>query len=85
MPKPHDPVLTHSRREALVALALWLAALIYTVGYCTLYGYLGNEGELHFLFGIPTWVMWGIVAPWTVMLVASAWFAFSFMTDDSLE
>ena len=85
MTKPQDPVLVHSRREALVALALWLAALIYTVGYCSLYGYGDADEPVQLVLGIPAWVMWGVIAPWTVMLAASAWFAFGFMTDDSLE
>jgi hypothetical protein len=80
-----DPVLQHSRREAIVALALWLVALIYTVGFCAIYGYGGTDAPLTFVLGVPSWVMWGILAPWTVMIVASAWFAFAFMTDDSLE
>ncbi len=85
MPKPPDPVLQHSRREAIVAIAIWLSAMVYTVGYCTLFGYNLEAHEIHFVFGLPSWVVWGVLLPWTVCLVASGWFAFGFMTDDSLE
>jgi len=85
MPSPPDPILTHSCREALVALSIWLAALIYTVGYSVLFGYGGAERELHFVFGLPSWVVWGIVLPWTLCVAAAGWFAFGFMTDDTLE
>lgn len=79
-----DPILKHGRREAAVAIALWLAAMIYTVGYCTLFGY-DTQAATVYVLGIPSWVAWGILAPWTISLAASAWFAFVFMTDDSLE
>jgi hypothetical protein len=34
-----DPVLRSARREALAAFGVWLAACVYTVGYCYRYGY----------------------------------------------
>jgi hypothetical protein len=84
MPNERGPILKHSRREAAVAVALWLAAMTYTVGFCTLFGY-DSGAELDFVLGVPTWVAWGILAPWSISLAASGWFAFVFMTDDSLE
>jgi hypothetical protein len=85
MPNSPDPVLKHSRREAIVALTIWLCAMLYTVSYCSLFGYNLDQHEIQFVLGIPSWALWGIVLPWTLCLVASAWFAFGFMTDDSLE
>ncbi|MEX2287605.1 MAG: DUF997 family protein [Planctomycetaceae bacterium] len=80
-----DPVVKTSRREAAVALLLWLAAMTYTVGYCTWYGYGGKAAELKFVLGFPDWVFWGIMVPWTFFTIVSWFYAFVFMSDASLE
>jgi hypothetical protein len=79
-----DPVLRSARREASVVLAVWLAALVYTVGYCYVFGYGRDPDSLRFVLGFPDWVFWGILAPWTACTAISGWFAFVFMTDDDL-
>jgi len=83
-PPCDDPVLRSARREALVVLAVWLAALVYTVGYCYAFGYGRDPETLAFVFGVPDWVFWGIIAPWAACVVFSCWFAFVFMTDADL-
>lgn len=70
-----DPVVRSARREALAALALWILAMSYTVGYCYLYGYRLPPAEIPLIAGVPDWVLWGIVAPWTVCTLAAAAFA----------
>jgi hypothetical protein len=76
--------LRSSRREAWVVLAIWIAAMTYTVGYCTQNAYGRTWDEITFVLGFPDWVFWGILVPWSACLVASVWFAFGFMTDESL-
>lgn len=89
MPKPvEDPIVRSSRREALATLALWLAALGWSVGYCYRHGYnrpldASLEG-MQFYYGWPDWVFFGIVLPWGVCVVVSALFAFVFMKDAPL-
>jgi hypothetical protein len=79
-----DPVLRSGRREALVALVIWLTAMAYTVTYGQLYGYGRTVEDLTFVFGFPDWIFWGVVVPWATCLVVSWWFAYVFMTDESL-
>lgn len=87
---PLDPVLRSARREAALALLLWLAAAVYTIGYCYTYGYIDihnpppNE-SLALIWGIPSWVFWGILCPWGVCFLVSTWFAFVFIQDAPLE
>lgn len=83
--KPNeDPLLRSARREALVVFCVWLSAMLYTVGYCWLFGY-GRAGQMPRLwFGVPGWVLWGIVLPWTLCTVISWWFGLWFMADDEL-
>lgn len=80
-----DPLLVSARREALVCTAIWLAAGIYTITYCTLYGYHRTLESLTFVLGFPDWIFWGIVAPWGVCTVVSGIFCMFFMTDEPLE
>ena len=79
-----DPVFLHSRREALVIFAVWLAALAWAVPFCYLTGY-GAGGEPATMLGIPSWAFWGIAVPWILANVFTVWFCFRFMEDDPFE
>ena len=84
-----DPVLKNARREALIISAAWLASTTYCCTYCYLFGYsrsdhpLGRE-DLHLIFGMPSWYLWGVIAPWVVCGLFTFWFAGFFMVDDDL-
>src|SRR4051794_16822223 len=79
-----DPVLVSSRREALIVLAIWLAAMTYTVGFCAIHGYGRKADDLRYVYGFPDWVWWGVVVPWCVCLVVSWIFAGVYMRDEDL-
>lgn len=81
----YDPTFVHARREAIVILATWLCALLWTVPYCYLHGYLPKDPSDHaMVWGIPSWVFWGVVLPWLVADVITAWFCFRYMAEDDL-
>ena len=79
-----DPVVRSARREAALALAIWLVAMIYTITYCYLHGYGRTAESLTFVLWFPDWVFWGIVVPWGTCVVISVVFAFGFMGDEPL-
>ncbi len=81
---PEDPVVTAARREASLALGMWLAAMLYTVTYCYLHGYGRDVESLSFVLWFPDWVFWGIVVPWGLCILASIVFAWRVMGDESL-
>ena len=87
--RPVDPVLKNARREALVIFAAWLACVVYCCGYCYAFGYdreghhLGAE-DVHPILGMPSWVFWGVMAPWAVCGMFTFWFAGFVMADDDL-
>ncbi|HEX2518613.1 MAG TPA: DUF997 family protein [Castellaniella sp.] len=83
-PPQDDPVLVSARREALVVLAIWVAALAYTVTYCYTHGYHRSLESLTFVMGIPDWVFWGILVPWMACLLASWAFSYLLMSDADL-
>ena len=76
-----DPVVTSSRREAVIAIVLWAVALAYTVGYCRLFGYYREPEDVRFILGIPDWIVWGVFAPWLAWTVISSLFAKYVMQD----
>ena len=85
-PPPYDPAFLHARREAWVIFFIWLAALLWSVPYCYRYGYVESFDGAAFstTFGIPSWLFWGIGAPWLAANVATTLFCFGFMQDDDL-
>ena len=84
-PLNEDPLLRSSRREAVIALSVFLAALTYTIVYCTYFGYHRAEGELELVWGIPSWVMWGVFLPWGLCTLFNCWFSAVVMQDHKLE
>lgn len=77
-------VFESSRREALFTAVLWIACCVYTVGYAALFAYRrGEPPEL--LFGIPSWVVWGVLAPWGVSTAITCWYALCGIRDEDLE
>jgi hypothetical protein len=89
VPRDTDPVLKNARREAIIIGAAWLLATSYCCAYCYAFGYiregrpLGPE-DVHPILGMPSWVFWGIMAPWAACAAFTAWFAGFFMADDDL-
>lgn len=84
-----DPVITHSLREALIIGLVWLASTVYSCTYTYLYGYIRpgralTAADIQPIFGVPSWVFWGILAPWAVCALFTFWFAGFYMIDDDL-
>lgn len=85
MPGPStDILLRHARREALFAFGAWLAAMTYTVGYCYLFGYGRDPHDVRLTYGVPDWVLYGVVAPWTACTAFAWWYTFGLVSDDDL-
>jgi hypothetical protein len=83
-PVREDAVVRAARREAALALALWAAAMVYSVTYCYRYGYGRTIESLTFVLWFPDWVFWGIVAPWIACALVSVVFAYRVMGDEPL-
>lgn len=79
-----DPVVRTARREACVGFAVWLTAMCYSLAWCYFYGYQRDPATLRLIWGVPDWVLWGIVAPWTVCTLVSAILAFGLIADVDL-
>lgn len=81
-----DPVVVHARREACVILVAFVAFLMWSVSWCYLAGYHEPaDGPPTQVFGIPSWVFWGVLVPWIAADVFGLWFCFFYMADDPLD
>ena len=80
----YDPTFLHARREGLIIFAVWVMALLWAVPYCYFNGYEIDPAALQMIWGVPSWVFWGIAAPWILANVFTFWFCFSYMSDDDL-
>jgi hypothetical protein len=82
---PPESLLKSARRELVVSATVWLIALVWSVGYCAKYGYhFKTVDELTFVFGIPSWIFYGVFLPWGLCTAFSGAFAFGFMQDAEL-
>lgn len=81
-----DPVFRHSRREALAIFLVWLAAALWSLPYCYLNGYgeAIDPQNLETIMGIPSWVFYGVVAPWLVADVLTIILCFGYIKNDDL-
>ena len=77
-------LLRHVRREGLLIMAVWAAALVWNVGSGYYLGYHRPANAMGLILGIPDWVFWSVVLPWGICLAFSVWFCFRYMADDDL-
>ena len=80
-----DPLVIHARRETLVILAAFVVCMLWSLGWCYSFGYLGpDHGPVSKVLGMPGWAFWGVLAPWLAADLFAVWFCFFFMVDDPL-
>jgi hypothetical protein len=82
--RPEDPVLTSSRREAVLVLAIWVVACAYSIGVCYRFGYDRDASTLTYVLGFPDWIFWGVVLPWTTCTLLSLLLSNFVIRDDDL-
>jgi hypothetical protein len=83
-PGKEQQLLRHARREGLLIMFVWAAALVWSVGSGYLLGYRRNAADLSLILGLPDWVFWAVVLPWGLALLFTVWFCFAYMADDDL-
>ena len=79
-----DPVLRSARREALLVLAIWLVACLWSIGICYWLGYDRDVATLTYVVGFPDWIFWGFIVPWTVCTGLCFVVPYYVITDEDL-
>lgn len=81
----YDPEFLRARAEMWTVLWLFLASLIWTISWSYLFGYrtlTADEAQnVSLVWGMPTWVFWGIFTPWLAIDVMAIWFCFVYLQD----
>lgn len=68
------------RREAIIAGILWVVFATWTITACYIIGY--KAQSVTFIFGIPNWIVWGVLLPWVCATIANSVFALLILADD---
>lgn len=77
---------------------VWFICMLWVVGYCYLRGYVhpgdswlvqsglaaGPDEVFATLWGIPRWIVFGILIPWLLASAFTIWFGMYGMPDDEL-
>ena len=82
-PGKEQRLLRHARREGLIIMAVWAAAMLWSC-LGSYHSYHQPANQISLILGMPAWVFWFVVLPWGVCLIFSTWFCFFFMADDDL-
>lgn len=97
-PGPAARLYRHACQEALTVALIWVVCLLWVVGYCYLWGYAhpadswlvrwglaaGPDHAFVTWWGIPRWVVVGILLPWLLASLVTILFAVYGMPDDEL-
>ena len=70
-----------ARRETIQILAAWIVCLLWTIGYCALFAY--GDGPTVLVWGLPSWVVFGIALPWASATVFSVWYTLTRIQDEA--
>ena len=68
-----------------IVFAIWGVFCAWTVGYCQFHAYEIPADKLTTIFGLPSWVFWGVAVPWCFATTVSVLFALFFIKDHPLE
>jgi hypothetical protein len=82
---PADPLFVSSLRELKWVLATWLFHFIWVATYCGTQGYQDDATPVKIVWGMPSWVFWGIVVPWLAASLFTIWFALTQMKDHAFD
>lgn len=72
-------------REACVALAAFFAFGTLCISLSHWLGYGLPADEVALIAGVPSWVVWGVFAPWAGALAFTAWFGLRYVRDEDTE
>ncbi len=69
-------------KEFKIAAASTMAYILVCCGLCWLLGYNKEPSQIALIGGIPSWVVWGVIVPWVVMVFFTIVYGFFIMEGD---
>ncbi len=79
--QPYDARFLRARKEAWMIIIAWLVCLVWTIGYTSVTGYNIDGTSVALVFGMPSWIVWGVFVPWLAATVFSIGFALFYMSE----
>ncbi|MCA9047567.1 MAG: hypothetical protein KDA89_02495 [Planctomycetaceae bacterium] len=81
-----DPLYQSGLREGRTILLMWATCFVWTLTVCLTFGYPEsvNPETFPMVLGLPAWVFWGVLFPWTISNVVTVWFCLFRMEDGDL-
>jgi len=70
-----------TRKEAVVAGAIWFVFFLWVVGVSYVMGY-GEVDPTYSVMGFPAWIFWGVLLPFVVATLVNCLYAFVYLKDD---
>ena len=80
----YDSVFLHARRETVMLLVVFAFFLAWTMIVSYSLGYRPPTAEVSTIWGMPSWVFWGVLVPWLAANAFTIWFAIFFVANDPL-
>ena len=82
----YDPVFLNSLKELKYILCVFTICIVWTLLTCFVLGYRSSDdaSEVSVVFGMPSWVFWGIFCPWVAADLMTTYFCLRVMKDDDL-
>ncbi len=74
-----------SLKEAIWILGIWVGFASWVLGYAAVHAYPKDPSSMGLTFGLPTWVVWGILVPWILATMITIWFCLFVMEDHQNE
>ncbi len=72
-------------KEARFVALTWISALVFCGGWIGYFGYIPTSDRPDIpplVLGIPSWVVWGLLVPWLVLILVTWFFAAFVLKDD---
>jgi len=69
-------------KEFKIAATSTMAYILICCGLCWFLGYNKEPSQITLLGGIPSWIVWGVIVPWVVMVVFTVIYSFFIMKGD---
>ena len=72
-------------KEARFVALTWIVALVFCGGWIGYFGYIPSSDRPDtpsLVLGIPSWVVWGLLVPWLVLILVTWFFAAFVLKDD---
>ncbi|MEM7384345.1 MAG: DUF997 family protein [Verrucomicrobiota bacterium] len=82
MEKSGGQAVSQARRETWAILIGWTVFAVWVIGFAAARAYVPPDKEVEILFGLPSWVFWGVALPWVFANGFTFWWCCFYFQDE---